>query len=174
MVTIGSAAVAGALAGLALGYLGQQLPEAARRDAVIILAALWVIAGAIEALRGRVPLVELDRETPRTWADRSAIGWAVKNGASLGVGATTRVGFPAWYAVPTLCLLFASPTLGVAAYGSYAVTRVASVLLLTYAARRSGFEIMAREVFSLKPVTRQVAGGVLLALGTALLLAPAT
>jgi hypothetical protein len=50
----------------------------------------------------------------------------------LGFGATSRIGFSLWYAVPVGALLLGSPVLGAAAYGAYGLVRglAAPVILL--------------------------------------------
>lgn len=45
------------------------------------------------------------------------------NGATLGVGASTRIGFWLWYVVPFAALLFGNPLLGAMIYGTYATVR---------------------------------------------------
>ena len=52
--------------------------------------------------------------------------WAIRNGVTLGFGATSRIGFLLWYVVPIGALLFGSPALGAAIYGTYELVRGAA------------------------------------------------
>lgn len=51
-----------------------------------------------------------------------------KNGLALAIGATNRIGFWLWYAVPLGALLTGKPLLGALVYGAYGVTRGGAVL----------------------------------------------
>ena len=125
-----SASLAGALAGGVLGLAGGTLPAELRVAAASLLAACAVFVGAAELLGRGVRLPQFDRETPQRWMHKGAINWAVRNGSSLGVGATSRIGFWLWYAVPLGAFLSGNPGLGALVYGAYAAVRGGAVWVL--------------------------------------------
>lgn len=116
-------AVTGILAGAGLAVLGSHLPSSTRAGLATVIA---VVGGglALVQLTGR-PLAPLqcDRLTPKRWARQSALGWALRNGASLGLGAFTRIGFWLWYAVPAAAFLSGRPLVGALVYGTYGLVR---------------------------------------------------
>lgn len=54
----------------------------------------------------------------------------MRNGAALGIGATSRVGFWLWYLIPVGALLVGSPIFGGLVYGAYGFVRGWTVWLL--------------------------------------------
>jgi hypothetical protein len=56
----------------------------------------------------------------------------VRNGLALGFGATSRIGFCLWYAVPVGALLLARPDLGAAIYGAYGLFRGMAVWVIMF------------------------------------------
>jgi len=88
-----------------------------------VLAVVAIVAGSFELFGYRVPLPQLDCETPQRWVHKGPFLWAIQNGLVLGFGATSRIGFALWYAVPVGALLFGSPMLGAVAYGAYGLVR---------------------------------------------------
>jgi hypothetical protein len=89
--------------------------------------------GILELCGRRVAPPQLDCETPRGWLRKGPLLWAVQNGLALGFGATSRIGFLVWYAVPLGALLSGEPILGAAIYGAYGLVRgvaAPSILLL--------------------------------------------
>jgi hypothetical protein len=88
-----------------------------------MLAPVAVVLGVSE-LSGRRPwLPQRDCETPQRWLHTGALRWSIYNGAALGIGAVSRIGFWLWYAVPVGAILVARPDAGAALYGVYAATR---------------------------------------------------
>lgn len=57
------------------------------------------------------------------------MGWAIRNGASLGLGFTSRLGFWIWYLIPASSFLLGEPLLGAALYGLYGAVRSIAVWL---------------------------------------------
>jgi hypothetical protein len=111
----------GAIAGAFLGALGMLVPGLQ----VVGWIGLAVLAIGLffELLGRRLPMLNRDAETPRAWIDQGWLRWAVKNGAALSLGVTTRLGFPVWYAIPAICLLGASPVIGALTWGLYGLLR---------------------------------------------------
>jgi hypothetical protein len=72
--------------------------------------------------------IQCDRETAKEWVERGPIVWPVLNGAALGFGATSRLGFWLWYLIPAGCFLMAGPVIGAAVWGAYGFTRTAGVV----------------------------------------------
>jgi hypothetical protein len=127
-----SSALAGLGTGAALGAAGSLLPLDSRIAAGSVLAVAAIAAGGLGLFGYRVPLAQLDCETPQRWVHKGPLAWAAHNGLVLGFGATSRIGFSLWYAVPVGALLLGSPVLGAAAYGAYGLVRglAAPVILL--------------------------------------------
>jgi len=92
---------------------------------VLSLAAIGIGLAGI-AGRGHRPL-QCDRETPKEWVQLGPVIWPVLNGATLGVGATSRIGFWLWYAIPAGCFLLASPVIGAGIWAAYGFVRTACV-----------------------------------------------
>lgn len=125
-----SSTIAGVAAGIALGTLGHTLPTDGRVAIVSVVAILAVALGVLELGTRRVLLVQCDHETSQRWRRTHPFRWAIRNGSTLGIGATTRVGFWLWYAVPVGALLVGSPVLSAFVYGTYGFVRGWSVWLL--------------------------------------------
>lgn len=128
-----SATLSGALAGTILGGLGQELPVSIRVSLSSSLALVAVGIGGVTLLGLRLKPIQRQCETPKSWVFAGPLRWAAWNGAALGVGATTRIGFWLWYVTPISAFLIGQPILGAALYGTYGFTRAASsgVLLLS-------------------------------------------
>jgi hypothetical protein len=110
------------VAGAALGAVGHELPLSARA-AVGTAVAAGGVALAARGLAGRGVPLQCDRETPRRWVDAGPLTWAVKNGSTLGLGCTTRIGFPLWYAIGVAAFLGGSILGGALIYATYGLTR---------------------------------------------------
>jgi hypothetical protein len=119
--------VAGLAAGAILGLLGSAFSDAIRAAAAVVLALVVIIVGTVELTGLRVPMIQVDRETPFNWRHAGPIGWALRQGAAIGFGARTRLGFWLWYVIPIGAFISASPLLGAVGYGLYAFTRTVSV-----------------------------------------------
>ena len=135
---VGSGAVAGGVTGAVLGWLGSHLPT----DASVAVAsglALVGLVGAIAGLSGRWrPPLQCDIETPKRWVFDGAIRWPLKNGASLGFGGFTRLGFSLWYAIPLGALLSGTPAVGAALYAIYGTVRTGAAALIWVLGQRRG------------------------------------
>ena len=116
-------AFAGLVAGAVLGAVGGFLPLEVRLAIGSLVALAAIAVGGFGLLGYRIPLPQRDRETPQRWVYKGPLPWAMKNGLALGFGATSRIGFSLWYAVPVGALLLGSPALGAAAYGAYGLVR---------------------------------------------------
>lgn len=135
-VYVASAALAGASFGAVLGWLGGRLTD----DGRLVLATVVLLAGALPAaleLAGRkLRPPQLDVETPQTWVGHGPLLWAARNGAALGTGALSRIGFWLWYAVPLAALTSGSVRFGAVIYGLYAVFRAAPAWAVVWATSR--------------------------------------
>lgn len=119
LASILSAAIVGAL----LGLLGGLVPTEAR-SAVGALAALSLAVIGIAYLTGRYrDMVQRNCETAQGWLDRGPLHWSIRNGAALGVGFMSRLGFVSWYVIPVACFLYGDPVLGAVLFGLYGGTR---------------------------------------------------
>jgi hypothetical protein len=126
-----SSALAGLALGALLGALGGWIPPEVRFAVGSVLAVMGIVTGGLEIIVGRVQPPQFDRETPQRWMHKGPLRWAIRNGSTLGVGATTRIGFFLWYVVPLGALLTGDPVLGAVVYGTYGFIRaVAAPLLL--------------------------------------------
>lgn len=94
-----------------------------------LLGLAAMVIGASE-LAGPVPLPQCNRETPQPWMDHGPLRWAIRNGLTLGCGATTRLGFWLWYVIPTGALLSGDAGVGATLYAAYGTARGAGALLL--------------------------------------------
>jgi hypothetical protein len=95
---------------------------------VLALAAIGLGLAGIAGY-GLRPL-QCDGETPKDWVQRGPVTWPVLNGAALGVGATSRIGFWLWYAIPAGCFLLANPLVGAAIWATYGFVRTACVSVI--------------------------------------------
>ncbi len=117
----------GLLAGAALGALGGSLPVAWRPATIFVLGPMAIGVAAAEIAGYRFGPPQRDRETPQGWLHHGPTLWALLNGLSLGVAATSRVGFWLWYAVPLGAFLSGDPVQGAALFGGYSVVRALGV-----------------------------------------------
>lgn len=104
-----------------------------------MLAGLAVanLAGWLEK-----PPLQCDRETPQRWVRQGAVPWAVKNGAALGFGGFTRLGFALWYAIPAGAVLLGSPAAGAVLWGLYGLLRASGALAIWLVQARSSFDVL--------------------------------
>ena len=68
-------------------------------------------------------MIEINRETSQALLELGPIRWSVVNGAALGVGFVSRIGFAAWYAIPLTAVGFGDPLLGSLVFGAYGAAR---------------------------------------------------
>jgi hypothetical protein len=118
-----SSALAGLITGAVLGAVGSLLPLDFRLAIGSILAVVAIALGGLEFFGRRVQLPQFDCETPQRWVHRGPLRWATRNGLTLGFGATSRIGFWLWYAVPLGAFLLGDPELGAVIYGTYGLIR---------------------------------------------------
>jgi hypothetical protein len=165
-------AVAGATAGAMLGLAGGLVPDGWRTATAVTLGSIAIALGVCNAA-GRLERAYdlLDRETPQSWLDGGAARWAVLNGATLGLGVTTRIGYWLWYAVPVICLLAGQPLPGALVYGLYGLVRtgLGPLALVSVLSRIGSGGFVARRT-ALRPGLLAVQGATLVALGVSLLL----
>ena len=115
-----------------MALVGSVVPAQPRIGAATIAA--WVIAaGALFSPR-RLP--EMNRETKQSLLHQGPLQWAALNGALLGIGFTSRIGYWVWYLIPLTCFIASSPETGAALWGTYAFTRLAIIFVLSIWMRR--------------------------------------
>ena len=136
--------------------------------AALGLAAVGI--GTANLVRRPVPVLQCDRETPQSWVHLGALRWAVMNGASLGCGAFTRIGFWSWYLVPVGAVLIGRIDAGVVLWGTYALSRGLGAWGFIVAGgivRRRGvpFEHVALWALMRQPLAQQVAALQMLCIG---------
>ena len=126
-----SSALAGLVAGAVLGAVGSLLPLDFRLAAGSILAVAAIALGGLESLGRRIQPLQFDCETPQRWVRKGPLRWATRNGLTLGFGATSRIGFWLWYAVPLGAFLVGDAGFGAVIYGTYGLVRgLAAVFIL--------------------------------------------
>ncbi|MGH3089787.1 MAG: hypothetical protein ACRDSJ_21115, partial [Rubrobacteraceae bacterium] len=106
-----------------LGAVGALLTFEFRLAVASLLGMAAVFVGILELSGRRVQLLQCNSETSPQWLDLGPLRWAIKNGLALGFGATSRIGFWLWYAVPAGSLLAGTPELGAIVYGTYGFAR---------------------------------------------------
>jgi hypothetical protein len=170
--------LAAASAGALLGELGAATIDGSQQLAIRVIAAAATAVTLLDLVGRRPRLLQWNRETSRVILDRyGAILGAARNGLELGVGATTRIGFWLWYAVPLGAFVAASPTLGALIYASYGGARsLAPVVRAVFEDRAKRSEIgqelklrrPQRTIAGHLPAIEKLAAALLLALGIAL------
>lgn len=133
-----SAALAGVISGAALGGVGSTIPTETRVFGLRFLALVGISIGLSELLGRRFSPLQCDRETPRQWVDRGALRWGIMNGAALGWGARSRIGFWLWYVVPCSAVFSGRPLAGASIYAAYALARAGAGVALTWYAMNGG------------------------------------
>ncbi len=135
----------GLVAGAALGAIGGLLSPDTRAAIATVLALGAMGVGILELAGRRLRLIEVDRETPYVWLRQGPLSWAIRNGATIGLGARTRIGFWLWYVIPAGALVGGSPLLGALGYGLYGLTRTlgaGGLFVLGRSGRATGLEIL--------------------------------
>ena len=168
-----SSALAGLAAGALLGSAGNLLPLDLRLAAGSVLAVAAAAAGALELFGRRIHPPQFDRETPQRWVHKGPLRWAIRNGLTLGFGATSRIGFLLWYVVPIGALLCGNPVLGAAIYGTYGLVRgvaAPSVLVATMRVKGdiSEWLVLHREAARIPAAGQMVLTGVAVAVAVGL------
>lgn len=111
-------ALAGLTAGTLLGIAGGLLPLHLRLAVGSVLAVVAIVLGTLEFFGRRIDPPQFDCETPQLWVHKGPWRWASRNGLTLVLGATSRIGFLPWYVVLIGALLSGEPILGATIYGT--------------------------------------------------------
>lgn len=170
LVFTGAAALGGVSAGALMGIVGGTVGPEVRALAGSLFGLGALGLGALALIGRSLPLPQCDRETSQRWVHGGPLRWAACNGLALGCGATSRIGFWAWYAVPVGAFLSGDAALGALLYGSYGLARGAGAWLLIAAAaiarrRGSTFDDLAVWLLGRAPAARTISGALLLFLG---------
>lgn len=127
-----SALATGIGLGAALGRLGSSAGGDVRGGVAAVFAVGGIAVSVVELARGRrMPLLQRSRETNRDWMRFGAAVSAAMNGAAMGAGFVTRIGYWLWYAVPVSAFAIGSPGAGALVFGVYALTRAIVPVLLS-------------------------------------------
>lgn len=118
-----SSVLAGASMGAMFGAIGAQLELETRLAASTVLGLIGACIGLVELSGRAIQVIERRRETSQRLMRLGGLLGSAVNGALLGLGATTRLGYWLWYAVPIGALLSGSVVLGFAIYGAYGLAR---------------------------------------------------
>ena len=97
---------------------------------VVFVCAAVVSLLLLADLAGHPILLQRNAETPREWVDRPAWQWAVWNGAALGSGVWTRIGFPIWYVLPLIGVATASVAITATCWAAYGFVRASMSLIV--------------------------------------------
>jgi hypothetical protein len=157
-----TAALAGLTAGALLGIAGDLLPLDLRLAVGSVLAVVAIILGVLELFGRRINPPQFDCETPQHWVHKGPLRWATRNGLTLGLGATSRIGFLLWYVVPIGALLFGSPILGATIYGTYGLIRGVAAPLILLGTPRLKTDVSDWSVMHSKAARVPVAGQLVL------------
>lgn len=159
-----SSALAGLAAGAILGTIGSLLSFEFRLAVASLLGVLAILIGVLELSGRRIQVLQCNRETPPQWLDPGPLRWAIKNGLALGFGATSRIGFWLWYAVPIGALLAGAPELGAVVYGTYGFVRGAGVWGILLGHHTASFDV-SDWLFEHTKTAKKLAAGQLIFLG---------
>lgn len=139
-----ASAVAGLVAGAVLGVLGGLLPLHIRLAVGSVLAIVAIALGGLEFFGYRTQPLQFDCETPQRWVNKGAWQWATRNGLTLGFGATSRIGFWLWYAIPLGAFLLGEPIASAIIYGTYGLVRALGAVAIILGMRRLGDDMLDR------------------------------
>lgn len=133
--------ISGAVVGAALGSLGSLVPRPGR-VALALVIGLGAGSVALLGLTGRpLRVPQCTRQTPQNWLMLGYWKWAIRNGLSLGIGASTMIGFWVWFVTPCASFLFGSPLAGALIYGSYGLIRGSMAgFIVRVSRRREGWD----------------------------------
>ena len=139
----------GMFVGGGLGALGGLSTVGTRSALGTILAGLLLLV----SLLPRVPLLQHNAETSQRLLYQGPVRWALANGALLGAGFASRLGFWLWYLVPLSCFLSGRSWVGGAVYGTYSLVRLLPIITTSYAVRRwFGFDWASRALAARRAV----------------------
>lgn len=137
----GASALGGLLAGAALGATGSVIPEPFRLAIGTVAFFALVVVGVVEAQGRRLRLPQRNKETPQRWIHAGPLQWAMRNGFSLGLGFTSRLGFWLWYVIPLVAVVVGDVWLSAVLYATYGATRgLTAVAIFGYALQRPGWD----------------------------------
>jgi hypothetical protein len=135
---------AGLVAGAVLGFVGGLLPLNSRLAVGSILAIAAIVVGGLELAGRPVQPLQFDCETSQRWVDKGAWRWATRNGLTLGVGATSRIGFWLWYVIPLGAFLIGNPLASGIIYGTYGLVRALGAVVILLGMMRLDTDISDR------------------------------
>jgi hypothetical protein len=118
-ILVAAGTATAAILGAGLGLVGAAfgpVPLAV----VVSVAACALVAGVVSSERPW----QIDRETPGKWLEYHDWRTVALNGAALGAGFTTRIGYWAWYVLPLAAFALAKPQYGAVILATYAFTRL--------------------------------------------------
>ena len=95
-----------------------------------VLAVAAIAVGGLELFGRRIQPLQFDCETPQRWVHKGPLRWATRNGLTLGFGATSRIGFWLWYAIPLGAFLVGDPAFGAVSYGTYSLLRALGAVFI--------------------------------------------
>ena len=160
---------AGAAVGGVIGALAGTFPLEARLAVVSTLAGAILLMGLLELFGKRFRLLAGKRETPQSWLYLGPRRWALRNGAALGLGLASRVGFSLWYVVPLTSFLLGSAFLGAIAFGLYAAARSGTIIGLAALVSRGTFGEYTDRLLSWSGMAHAVSGASSVVVGALLL-----
>lgn len=162
-VYVASAAVAATLLGSILGWLGGRVIADDRVVATTVVLLVASVPAVLGVAGRKLRPLELDVETPQTWVQHGPLLWAARNGAALGTGILSRVGFWLWYVVPVSAFLSGRTWFGATVYGSYALFRAAPAWAIVWATSRGGVatEDPGEVMMSFRPLADRVSAATL-------------
>ena len=138
-----SATTAGIVSGAVLGAVGLLLETDVRRAIGLAAGAVAAAVASIQLVGLRLPVPQRNCETGQLWMNTGALTSAALNGASMGTGFVTRIGYWLWYVVPLAAILSGSPAYGAIIFGCYGFARgiapliaISQMLLLKHCADR--------------------------------------
>ncbi len=117
-----SATFAATFCGLALGAVGLAVPADARPGFVAAMAVAALALALSQLVAGTRWVPQRDCETGQLWMHTGGLTGAALNGAALGTGFLTRVGYWLWYAIPAACVV-AGPARAALIFGTYGLAR---------------------------------------------------
>lgn len=144
-------AVGGVAAGGLLGSIGSITPAAVRTVIGIVVASTVLVSSIAFSGYEKYRVLAFDRETPQSWV-RTSIGWAVRNGATLGIGFATRIGFISWYLIPLFAFTAGAWSLGVLVYGGYGLFRATFPALIAWSMQDSPEGEIGDRLLAWRPV----------------------
>lgn len=151
-ILIGSGVLAAALLGGGLGAAGA-VAAPSTHGSVTVGVALVVLGACLTTHRPW----QIDHETAGGWLSFEDWRTAAMNGTALGLGASTRLGFWLWYALPLGAWAAGSAWAGATVLAVYAMTR----LTLSASLTQGVFDFLGRRIRSTTSLLDVVAAAVL-------------